>query len=265
MDGSATVGTSLLYARQDHVHASDTSLAALAGATFTGTVAAPTINATTALEINGSAVNTKSYTDSQDSAYYADAQSYASSVASTAQSNAENYANSTFAPLTGATMSGSLNVDGTLVVVGTAAASNSGSYLIDSGYSGGPVGWSWQISITTGGGVESTGFLTYSDGRAKSDIEDITAQEAEQWIMAGRPRKYTLDGAPSTGFIAQEELQNGRGASILQSPSDDPRFAESDGWAARNHRLSKNYEHEIAYLTAALQSALTRIEALEHR
>jgi hypothetical protein len=36
MDGTAAVGTSLLYARQDHVHPSDTSRLALAGGTMTG-------------------------------------------------------------------------------------------------------------------------------------------------------------------------------------------------------------------------------------
>jgi ribonuclease HI len=42
MDGTATVGTSLRYARQDHVHPTDTSRAPLASPTFTGIPAAPT-------------------------------------------------------------------------------------------------------------------------------------------------------------------------------------------------------------------------------
>ena len=42
VDGTAAVGTSLLYARQDHVHPTDTSRAPLASPTFTGTPAAPT-------------------------------------------------------------------------------------------------------------------------------------------------------------------------------------------------------------------------------
>lgn len=47
MNGTAAVGTSLLYSRQDHVHASDTSRAPLASPTFTGTPAAPTATAGT--------------------------------------------------------------------------------------------------------------------------------------------------------------------------------------------------------------------------
>jgi hypothetical protein len=38
VDGTAAVGTSLLYARQDHVHPTDTTRAAIAGATFTGKI-----------------------------------------------------------------------------------------------------------------------------------------------------------------------------------------------------------------------------------
>jgi hypothetical protein len=42
MDGAAAVGTSLLFARGDHIHPSDTSRAALASPAFTGSPTAPT-------------------------------------------------------------------------------------------------------------------------------------------------------------------------------------------------------------------------------
>ena len=48
MDGSAAVGTTTKYAREDHVHPSDTTKANLASPTFTGTPAAPTATAGTA-------------------------------------------------------------------------------------------------------------------------------------------------------------------------------------------------------------------------
>lgn len=41
VDGTAAVGTSLRYSRQDHVHPTDTTRAPLASPTFTGTVTAP--------------------------------------------------------------------------------------------------------------------------------------------------------------------------------------------------------------------------------
>ena len=47
MNGTAAVGTSLRFARADHVHPSDTTRAPLASPTFTGTPAAPTAAADT--------------------------------------------------------------------------------------------------------------------------------------------------------------------------------------------------------------------------
>lgn len=47
VDGTAAVGTSLRYARQDHVHPTDTTRAALASPAFTGTPTAPTATAGT--------------------------------------------------------------------------------------------------------------------------------------------------------------------------------------------------------------------------
>lgn len=41
VDGTAAIGTSLLYARQDHVHPTDTTRAPLASPTFTGVVTIP--------------------------------------------------------------------------------------------------------------------------------------------------------------------------------------------------------------------------------
>lgn len=47
MNGTASVGSSLKFSRQDHVHPTDTSRAPVASPTFTGTPAAPTAAAAT--------------------------------------------------------------------------------------------------------------------------------------------------------------------------------------------------------------------------
>ena len=57
IDGTATVGTSLKYARADHVHPTDTSRAALASPTFTGTPLAPTA----AVDTNTTQIATTAY------------------------------------------------------------------------------------------------------------------------------------------------------------------------------------------------------------
>ncbi len=57
MNGTAATGTSLKYARADHVHATDTSRAPLASPTFTGTVTLPTGTVTSAMILDGTIVN----------------------------------------------------------------------------------------------------------------------------------------------------------------------------------------------------------------
>lgn len=64
MNGTAAVGTSKRYARQDHVHPTDTTRAPLASPTFTGTPAAPTAAADT----NTTQVATTAYVVGQASA-----------------------------------------------------------------------------------------------------------------------------------------------------------------------------------------------------
>jgi hypothetical protein len=64
MDGTATTGTSLRYARADHVHPSDTSRAPLASPAFTGTPTAPT----PAVDNNSTSVATTAYYVGQASA-----------------------------------------------------------------------------------------------------------------------------------------------------------------------------------------------------
>jgi hypothetical protein len=64
MDGTATIGTSLKFARADHVHPTDTSRAPLASPTFTGVPAAPTA----AVDTNTTQVATTAYVVGQASA-----------------------------------------------------------------------------------------------------------------------------------------------------------------------------------------------------
>jgi predicted secreted acid phosphatase len=57
MNGTAAVGTSLKYARADHVHATDTSRAPLASPTFTGSVTLPTGTVTSTMIADGTIVD----------------------------------------------------------------------------------------------------------------------------------------------------------------------------------------------------------------
>jgi hypothetical protein len=57
VDGTAAVGTSLLYARQDHVHPTDTTRAALASPTFTGTP----LSTTSSIDTNTTQIATTAF------------------------------------------------------------------------------------------------------------------------------------------------------------------------------------------------------------
>lgn len=61
MDGSAASGTSLKYARADHVHPSDTSRAPTASPTFTGTVTTPLTTAGLVTTTSGGVLGSSSY------------------------------------------------------------------------------------------------------------------------------------------------------------------------------------------------------------
>lgn len=64
IDGTATIGTSLRYARQDHIHPTDTSRAPLASPTFTGTP----LSTTAAADTNTTQIATTAYVIGQASA-----------------------------------------------------------------------------------------------------------------------------------------------------------------------------------------------------
>jgi hypothetical protein len=70
VDGTGAAGTSTRFARADHVHPTDTSRAALASPTFTGTPAAPTASARTGT----TQLATTAYVDSADTTVTANTQ-----------------------------------------------------------------------------------------------------------------------------------------------------------------------------------------------
>lgn len=123
----------------------------------------------------------------------------------------------------------------------------------------------FRVVVADGGtyAINITG--TASDRRMKTGIHDISPDDAITWVQSGRPVRFLLDGKPSAGFIAQEDIAAGRGAAVTAVPDKDPRFAESDGYAEPGTRLVRDYHHDNAYLTRALQEALRRIDALASR
>jgi hypothetical protein len=163
-----------------------------------------------------------------------------------------------------ATVGANLNVGGTVFANGNASVqSGNGAYTNTAGHQFGP--WSVGCGVVCANALAANGLFATSDRRLKTDIADITDDAAYDWITRGRPRTYQMAGRLGAGFVAQEEVDNGRGAAVAIIPDDRPEFAVSDGYAPAGARMARRYEHDIAYLTKALQGALARIAVLEAR
>jgi hypothetical protein len=161
------------------------------------------------------------------------------------------------------TSTGNANVSGTLYAYGSAGFAASG-YGVTPPVVASVVA-TVGCSVIAGGAMGAGGFYTTSDVRQKADIKDIEAAEAIGWINRARPRTYTMDGVHQAGFIAQEEMDASRGAAVAIIPDDRPQFAEGDGYAPAGARLTRRYDHDVAYITRALQNALIRIDHLERQ
>ena len=165
----------------------------------------------------------------------------------------------------GATFTGATSHAGLASFTAATPLTGAGCFFVASGVETSPSAWGSNASINCSNGVVATGFFASSDRRLKHDIRDITPDEGWSWVLAGRPRAYTMGGKPSAGFVAQEEYGSTRIDTVMAVPDDRPEFAEPDGLVPAGMRLVRHYEHDIAYLTAALQGALARITALEAR
>lgn len=108
------------------------------------------------------------------------------------------------------------------------------------------------------------GFFASSDERLKREIVAITPNDGEDFVKTARPVSYVKHGTKEAGFLAQDQIRDGRGDLVIAVPHKGmPAFDEGGLRVAKDHALSLNYDNYIAYLTAALQGAIARIDALE--
>jgi hypothetical protein len=135
MDGVVTIGTSKKYARADHVHPTDTTLAPLSGATFTGAVSIPsgtgnfnslTVN-TTGVSLSGHTHTWSNITDASTKATLTEL-SYLSGVSPGTASSGRALVVDNSKNLTGInalTTTGDVIVGGNLTIQGTTTTVNS--------------------------------------------------------------------------------------------------------------------------------------------
>lgn len=110
-------------------------------------------------------------------------------------------------------------------------------------------------SITTNG--TSTAYVTSSDYRLKTNVAPLANAVTRLKLL--QPKNYTWISAPEQG------VQEGFIAHELQAVVPDAVFGEKDGVNAQGQPKYQGVDTSmlVALLTAALQEAITRIEALE--
>ena len=181
MDGAVSVGTSNKYARADHVHPTDTTLASLAGATFTGAVSIPngtgnfnslTVN-TTGVSLSGHTHTWSNITDASTKATLTEL-SYLSGVSPGTASASRALVVDVSKNLTGInaiTTAGDVTVGGNLTVQGTTTTVNSTTVDIGDNI----------IRVNTSG-LNTGGFEVYTGSNTQSLVWNTTAN---RWEFSG--------------------------------------------------------------------------------
>lgn len=226
-------------------------------------------------------VNSTFYTASYVGANFATYSYVSSNFYSTSASDAR------YLFKTGDTCTGTLNINGSSTIGGSVVvggnlqvntnfdvygaatfhaainSSGTGTYLAPTFVQTTPVGWNINLGLACNNAIVAQYVLTNSDRRVKDNIRTISYEDGVEWVMLGRPCSFELDGKPSAGFIAQEDLQNVRCKAVGGGPSSDVRVAESDGVVAAGHLLTRDYNQDVPYHEAVLQGLLKKVAALE--
>jgi hypothetical protein len=206
VNGTAAVGTSLRYARQDHVHPTDTTRAPLASPTFTGVPAAPTATpgtnttqiATTAFVqaavSAGSGAVWGSITGTLSS--QTDLQSALDAKLSTAT------AASTYAPLASPTFTGTVTIPSGASISGYATTASLSSYapLASPALTGTPTAPTAAVDTNTTQ-VATTAYVV-GQGYLKSATASSTYAPLASPALTGTPTAPTATAGTNTTQIA---------------------------------------------------------------
>jgi hypothetical protein len=245
MDGAAAVGTSSLAARQDHVHASDSTKANLSGATFSGAV---TLAADPTLPMHAV---TKNYADSIAAGFNPKASSHVATTGNIA-------------------LTGTQTIDGVAVVAGdrvlvknqTTGAEN-GIYIVAAG--------AWTRATDFDGSPTdevSQGAFTF--------ISEGTSQGGTGWILttAGTivvgttAMAFTQFAGSTSGMSAHAALTNAHGATSANSANAIVLRDGSGGFSAGmisanlTGTVTGNCSGSAATVTGAAQANITSLGTL---
>lgn len=131
-----------------------------------------------------------------------------------------------------------------------------------------------NIGITAGGSsMLAVNYIAVSDARLKFDIENITPQQAWDWVRLAIPVKYRKrvkydsdDSIVEAGFIAQDQARAGYGDFVAQVPCPGmPALNDGVLKLNKDFMLGLPTNYQIAFLTAALKDEREQRMKLEAR
>jgi len=221
INGTAAVGTSFLYSRQDHVHGTDTSRAPAASPTFTGTITLPILSAV-ALGTNGSGVLAAATTTGTGSTIALAASPAltgtptvptAAGGTNTTQAASTAFVTSAVAAKGVAGAAGTIQVtDGTGVLVAIAGPTQCTTGQVPTGIDtfGNAFG-----CAAAGGGASLPGELLWNNAGVVDGVHGSSVDTSGNIVIAG---SITASG-PITGSVIRS---SGSGASEIQSTAGTP-------------------------------------------
>lgn len=195
MNGTAAVGTSLEFARGDHVHASDTSRAPLASPTFTGTPAAPTA----AVGTNTTQLATTAFVQAEiaNDAPAKDGTGATGTWAIGITGNAGTATTlATARNINGVSFNGSANIT---VTASTTAALTAGSFLTSGG--------TFDGSLARTFAVDATSANTFSKVVARDPSGNFAAGTITASLTGTASGNLPLTGGTLTGDLIGTEAQ----------------------------------------------------------
>ena len=143
------------------------------------------------------------------------------------------------------------SADAARITVNHSNSSSNGSYFMQFGYNGALIGNISQSSTS------SVAYNTSSDYRLKEDIRPVA--NAAQRVMALKPVNFAwkVDGTRVDGFIAHEAQE------VVPEAVTGEKDAVNEDGSIKPQGIDQS--KLVPLLTAALQEALTKIDALETR
>lgn len=108
-----------------------------------------------------------------------------------------------------------------------------------------------------------------SDGRLKTEVEDIDEAEAIQFMEEVAPKRYLKEGVREWGFIAQHigKSLNGKGTELITVTKREglEEMVDEDGFVSpADHALNVSHNQIVPIHAAVLRNLLRRVAALEN-